>query len=148
MPTYILLISAGMLTRTPGAAPSQHQAWPLAASGGVEHLQDQGYATQISQGTVTLELQPRWEDGRLMIGIAATTHSGDLSEINLQRQVRLVVEGDSLAPEDTSALRGHHAETVVAFKLARRPQLFTVVIRDVPDEPLRILKWPASTPRP
>ena len=147
MLAYMLLIGAGMLAGTHVMARSESLAGPpQAASGGGGRSQEQGYATQTSQGAVTLDLRPQWEGGRLVIGIAATTHSGDLSQISLQDQVRLVVEADTLAPVETGALRGHHGQASVAFRLAGKPQRFTVIIRDVPDEPLRILKWPAGPP--
>lgn len=155
MLAHVLLIpiSAGLVAGTPttrwGIPPVPGRPTPAE----VRTPQERSYPSQKSQGAVTLDLRPRWQDGhlaagRLLIDISATTHSGDLRQINLRRQVRLVVEGDTLDPQETGSLSGHHAVATVEFQLAKRPGQFIVVIRDVPDQPLRSLTWPEATPRP
>ncbi len=126
------------LPATPAAIPTR----PPSHAGEEAAAQEATYPSQVSQGAVTLELKPQWDGSRLLIRIGATTHSGDLSEINLREQVRLVIGADSLVPQEATALKGHHSEATVTFRLARRPERFTVLLRDVRDQPLRVLTWP------
>lgn len=106
--------------------------------------QDTAYSSQTSRGTVTLEVRPAWKDGGLEVHISANTHSVDLSTLDLKDLARLVVGDTALSPESAGALSGHHAETKLLFPLEERPESFAIEIRDVPDVPLRVLKWPEA----
>jgi hypothetical protein len=110
--------------------------------------QDTTYATQVSEGVVTLELSPRWEDTLLVIEIRANTHSVDLSAIDLSDQVRLIIDDQEVTPVEAGSLSGHHAQATLAFPLARRPTRFTLRIVDVPDVSPRVLSWPQSEGAP
>lgn len=93
---------------------------------------------------MTLDVQPRWEDGTLLVDIRANTHSVPLGSLDLTAQVRLIIGTDSIAPNKAGALSGHHGSTTLESGLDSRPAEFTIEIRDVPDVPLRTLIWPAG----
>lgn len=99
------------------------------------------YERQESPGVVTLEVQPTWDGESLVFDIAANTHTADLSEIRLARQLTLSVDGRSLEPDSAGELQGHHGQTRITFRLPERPDSFALVIRDVPDVPHRQLTW-------
>jgi hypothetical protein len=114
------------------------------AAAGTAHAQDVGYARQSSPGRVTLDVQPVWRDAGLVVEIAANTHSVDLSGIDLAKAVRLRVDGKEVDATSATTLRGHHARGSVTFALAEAPQAFQITIRGVPDQPERVLRWPAG----
>lgn len=114
-----------------------------------DHLptaQDSVYAVQVSEGEVTFDVQPRWEDGALFVDVEATTHSMPLESLDLTAQVRLIIGTDSFAPDEAGELSGHHGSTTLEFRMESRPAEFSIEIRDVPDVPLRTLTWPAVEP--
>jgi hypothetical protein len=133
---------AATLAPTPHAIAAAIPTEPPSHPGKQAATQEATYPSQVSQGAVTLELEPQWDGSRLLIRIGATTHSGDLSEINLREQLRLVIGTDSLVPQEATALRGHHGRATATFRLGRRPERFTLLLRDVRDQPLRVLTWP------
>ncbi|NIM50942.1 MAG: hypothetical protein GTN78_24405 [Gemmatimonadales bacterium] len=140
-----LLVGGGALLSLAAPLETASSAIPPAMTGAVAHSsQDTAYATQISEGEVTLELEPRWEDSVLVVEVRANTHSVDLSGINLREVARLVVDDTSVTPVEAGSLSGHHATAKLVFHLAERPTSFAIEIRDVPDVPLRLLKWPAG----
>lgn len=102
------------------------------------------YEAQESAGTVTLELQPRWADGVMLLEVSANTHSVDLASLDLAGDVRLVVDEVEYAPVEAGSLSGHHARATLRFEVPNRPASFRLVIQDVPDFPLRLLSWPAG----
>ena len=106
--------------------------------------QDTTFATQTSEGEVTLELEPRWRDGEFVIQVNANTHSADLSAVNLLEQTRLFIGDRELTPSEAGSLTGHHATATILFTLDERPTTFTIEIRDVPDVPVRRLTWAPS----
>lgn len=106
--------------------------------------QDTTFATQTSEGEVTMNLQPRWRDGEFVIEVEANTHSVDLSAVNLLKQTRLFIGDRELTPSEAGSLTGHHATTTILFTLEERPTTFTIEIRDVPDLPVRRLTWAPS----
>lgn len=102
------------------------------------------YEARASQGQVSLDVQPEWRDGRMVIALSANTHSVDLSTIDLSESVRLLVGGMEYAPVEAGALSGHHAKATLTFAVAVRPDTFGLRIRDIPDIPERLLEWPQS----
>jgi hypothetical protein len=106
--------------------------------------QDTTFASQKSEGEVTLELEPRWRDGEFVIEVEATTHSVDLGAVNLLEQTRLFIGERELTPTEAGSLTGHHATATILFTLEARPTTFTIEIRDVPDQPVRRLTWAPS----
>ncbi len=103
--------------------------------------QDTAYAKQTSEGEVTLEVWPQWQDGVLVVEVKANTHSVDLSGVNLMEQVRLTVNLTEVTPTRAGSLGGHHAVATLVFTLQERPESFTIRIRNVPDVPVRVLSW-------
>ncbi len=108
--------------------------------------QDTAYAKQTSEGEVTLEVWPQWQDGVLVVEVRANTHTVDLSGVKLEDQIRLTVDDTEIIPPQAGSLGGHHAVARVVFPLEKRPEFFTIRIRDVPDVPLRVLTWPTAAP--
>lgn len=102
------------------------------------------YAPQESAGEVTLSLAPRWSDGKLVVLLAANTHSVDLAQIDLGQALRLVVNGETIAPSAADSLKGHHARARVVFPVPREPSQFTLEIRGVPDVETRTVQWPVK----
>jgi hypothetical protein len=134
-------------------------AVPVAAAGStISHVQDRNvvkgfrqdttYATQTSRGEVTLELQPAWRNGVLEVAVSANTHSADLSLLDFKTLARLIVNDESIAPDEAGELSGHHGTTKLVFRLDQKPASFSIEIRDVPDVPLRVLKWPTAADTP
>ena len=109
--------------------------------------QDTTYVKQTSEGEVTLEVWPQWQDSVLVVQVTANTHSVDLSGVNLGEQIRLTVEHAEIVPTQAGSLGGHHAVATVVFPLEKRPDFFTIRIQNVPDVLLRILTWPAGRMR-
>lgn len=126
----VFLVVAG----GPGTARAQSSGAPGGQGG--------GYPPQISDGRVTLELAPRWEDSVLVVRVSANTHSVALAELKLGELMRLVINEKEIAPVRAGTLSGHHGSADVVFRLASRPAAFSVRVRDVPDVPLRVLSWP------
>lgn len=102
------------------------------------------YEAQVSKGEVELEARPEWSEGRMMFDLSANTHTVDLGALDLTKAIRLVVGQQEYAPVQTGSLGGHHARTTVVFEVPQRPARFDLVVRDVPDVPLRRLTWPAG----
>jgi hypothetical protein len=101
------------------------------------------FATQTSSGTVVLEVTPSWTaEGRLVVTLAANTHSGDLGSLNLLEAVRLHVDEIEYAPAEAGSLSGHHAQAKIVFTLPEPPSAFRLEIREGPSVPARVLKWP------
>lgn len=103
---------------------------------------DTTYASQQSEGAVTLEVTPRWQEGILTFEFRANTHSVDLSAVRLLDQVKLIVNETPLSPAEAGDLTGHHATASVVFLLDQRPAAFGLEIRDVPDVAVRRMTWP------
>ena len=143
LPTILLM---GIAIASPTAqagmdVPLAQTSTPLVVA------QDTGFAKQASVGQVTLELEPRWQDGAFVLDIRANTHSVDLGGIKLEEAVRLIIGETSIAPTEAGSLSGHHASASLVFPLAKRPTSFTIEIRGVPDVPVRTLRWPPHPPQ-
>jgi hypothetical protein len=108
--------------------------------------QEPVYARQTSQGEVVLEVQPRWEEGVLLFEITANTHTVELGGVDLLKSTRLLMGADTLAPVSAGSFKGHHASVTVRFEIRNRPEKFDLEIRDVPDVPVRVLRWPPPRP--
>jgi len=100
------------------------------------------FQPQESAGEVTLSLAPRWSDGKLIVLLAANTHSVDLAALDLKQAIRLTIGENTIAPSAADSLSGHHARARVVFPLATAPEHFAIEIRGVPDVEVRVLHWP------
>ena len=119
----------------------------MVATGGpaVAGAQIPGYPQQVSDGAITLTLEPQWQDTALVVVVRAEVRAGsggDLRGISLIDQVMLMCERQTHQPFAASPLSGRKALAWVAFRLPRKPVSFALSIRDVPDVPLRIIRWP------
>ncbi|MFV1988529.1 MAG: hypothetical protein ACC682_14725 [Gemmatimonadota bacterium] len=141
-----LYTTALIVTASTIAVPVSGQT-PESTPRSPSHLvapQESGYASRTSEGEVTFDVQPRWEDGALFVDVEANTHSVPLESLDLAAQVRLVIGTDSFAPDEAGELSGHHGNATLEFRLESRPEEFTIEIRDVPDVPIRTLTWPVA----
>ncbi len=140
--TYNALVHGALiaLLATPGTATAISRAVQAHFS----PARDTTFASQTSEGEVTLELEPRWLDGELTIEVTANTHSGDLGAVNLLEQTRLLIGDTQIIASEAGSLSGHHATATILFVLDERPESFAIEIRDVPDVPVRRLTWPPS----
>lgn len=106
------------------------------------------YETRTSPGQVSLDVTPRWEDGSLIFEISADTHSVDLGGVDLSRSVRLLRGDHAIEPSSAGSLAGHHARAEVVFELDARPEQFSLEVREIPDVPVRTLRWPEPNTPP
>jgi hypothetical protein len=70
----------------------------------------------------------------------------ELGGVDLLKSTRLVLGADKLAPVSAGSFKGHHPSMTVRFEIRNRPERFELEIRDVPDVPVRVLRWPAQRP--
>jgi len=131
--SWMLVVGAAVFALAVPALAAPHPALVVA---------DTTYASQSSAGEVTLDVQPRWAEGKLVLDLSANTHSVDLSGLDLTASIRLEVGEATITPSEAGSLDGHHARASVTFVLEAAPAQFSVVIRDVPDIPVRTLTWP------
>lgn len=117
--------------------------WPGAVAVSAQEMEAATtYEARTSEGQVSIEVQPEWRDGRMVVSLSANTHSVDLSALDLTESVRLLAGGMEYSPVGSGALSGHHAKATLTFALAVRPDTFKLRIRNVPDVPERMLEWP------
>lgn len=110
-----------------------------------QSVQQRAYVQQKSTGLVTLEVTPSWNGSALVVEFTASTHSVDLSKVDLRAQTQLIVNGKKIQPDSSSGgLTGHHAKLVLEFRLAAPPERFSLEIRNVPDIAVRVLDWPPT----
>jgi len=138
--TALIVVTATIAVPASAETPT-HTQRPLSD---LVASQDSTYPAQTSEGEVTFEVQPRWEDGALFVEVTGDTHSIPLESLDLTAQVRLIIGADSFAPDEAGELSGHHGSTTIEFRMESRPAEFSIEIRDVPDVPLRTLTWPAG----
>jgi hypothetical protein len=101
-----------------------------------------GFSTQAVGSSVSFELTPsHLDDARLSFELRATTHSGDLSEVDLKKAMTLVVGGEAIVPSKVPTLSGHHDGGEITFELKSRPEHFGVRIRGVRDMGELSLDW-------
>ena len=109
------------------------------------------YAKQVSPGVITLEFEPEWQDTALVVVVRAQVRAGsgiDLRGIDLREQVMLMCERMSHQPFAAGTLSGRKALAWVAFRLPQKPKSFALSVRDVPDVPMRIVRWSDVTLTP
>ncbi|MEE8433704.1 MAG: hypothetical protein V3S64_02850 [bacterium] len=74
--------------------------------------------------------------------IRVDTHSGDLSKIDLKRQLLLMTGGKTLSPTTSVRLGGHHSGGKLFFALQRTPERFEIVIGKVGSMGELTFRWP------
>jgi hypothetical protein len=113
------------------------------SGGGSSTSAPRSYQTRSNEGEVALELTPQvLADGTLKISVRATTHSGDLAELNLANALALNAEGKTYRPVSATPLAGHHASGSVTFALARIPDSFVVTVTGVRTMATLKFEWP------
>jgi len=100
------------------------------------------WQTQKSESSVSIDLTPKNFDGKnLVIAINVNTHTVELSQFDLKELTLLETEGKTFSPITAPQLTGHHSSGELTFGLDKKPKEFTVVIKNIPDVPLRIFSW-------
>ena len=100
-------------------------------------------ATRRNEGAIRFQLTPRGvEDGHFRVDIRVDTHSGDLSNLNLKKQLRLKAGGRSYSPVTDVRLGGHHSGGTLIFPLKEAPERFEIVILAVGTMGDLTFKWP------
>ena len=101
------------------------------------------YKTRSNRGEIAFDLTPREPaNGRFTIDIRATTHSGDLADLDLSRIVALEAAGKTYRPASATKLSGHHASGSVTFDIASVPDRFTVKMTGVRNMGELRFEWP------
>lgn len=125
-----------------GAAITVGLGLPLWSLGAVA-TRDPRLATKTAGADVVISLTPKKvKKGRFLFDLAADTHQGELADVDLRSNTRLLVGDRVLAPVEVPTLRGHHARGRLAFELEEIPDRFSVVIRNVRSEPELRFDWP------
>lgn len=123
----LLLLSALLLT---GTALAAEPAW-------------RDNPERSNEGDVVFSLTPRGiSGGRFRVDIVITTHSGDLSQLDLRQAMTLRVGGQTLHPVKAPSLRGHHARGRLEFELAELPETFQIAIAGVDGMEEITFRWP------
>jgi hypothetical protein len=123
----------------------------MPAVGTAQASSPSSYGKQVSAGQVTLEIEPQWQDTALVVSVRLKVREGDLGKmgISLQDHMMLTADRQTYAPTGaTGQLAGRQSVMMVAFKLPKKPTSFALSVCDVPDVPVRILRFsePALTP--
>lgn len=101
------------------------------------------YATRTSRGNISYDLTPRLLDGgQLVVEVRATTHSGDLAELDLGALMSLEAGGKTYRPVAATALRGHHALGKVTFRVDAKPERFVITIGPARGMGEQRFEWP------
>ena len=80
-------------------------------------------------------------DGKLQFGMAANTHSVDLSQYNLMELTTLEYNGKAIKPISAPQLSGHHTSGNVIFNAGSDLKNFKVVIKGIPNVEERAFEW-------
>ena len=130
---FIGLLSLGLLATPGGGNANAEQA-------GSPWGDD---PSRRNDGPIMFMLTPKGiEGGQFHVEISVNTHSGDLKNLDLNRQVRLKIAGRSYAPIGRVRLRGHHAGGTMVFPLQDAPQQFEIVILAVGTMGDVTFQWP------
>ncbi len=100
-------------------------------------------ATRRNEGPIMFQLTPKGVEGEhFRVDIRVDTHSGDLSELNLKKQVRLKAGGRSYSPVTNVRMGGHHSGGILVFPLKEAPERFEIVILAVGTMGDVTFQWP------
>ena len=95
-----------------------------------------------SESTVTVDLTPKFENGKLYVDIEINTHTVDLSQYDLKDIVALEFEGKSIKPVSAPKLSGHHNSVQLIFDVGKELSNFKIIVKDLPDIQERVFEWP------
>ena len=95
-----------------------------------------------SESTVTVDLTPKFENGRLYVNMEVNTHTVDLSQYDLKDIVALEFEGKSIKPVSAPKLSGHHNSVQLIFDVGKELSNFKIIVKDLPDIQERVFEWP------
>lgn len=137
---FVVLLNLVLVSCT----TQQHQpTLPILSPSSVPEPQQDKSLTKTSEGEVSVELTPgKYSNGVFNVHYALNTHSVDMSTIDLQQQVTLVVDGKSYSPQNKPVLSGHHTSGELEFQVALKPDTFEIVVVNVSDVSERRFVWP------
>lgn len=93
-------------------------------------------------GDVAIELTPLGvSDDGMAFDVKMNTHSVDLSQHDLTKQAFLVIGERSIQATTAPALRGHHVYGTLLFPVTKKPDMWHVVIKNIPAVEERIYSW-------
>jgi len=93
-------------------------------------------------GDVLIELTPSgFSGGTLRVGIAANTHSVDLSPFDLMKITTLVYGSSSIKPASAPQLSGHHSSGEIVFNAGKELNSFKIIITGIPAVDERVFEW-------
>ncbi|MEM3126608.1 MAG: hypothetical protein QW331_00870 [Candidatus Woesearchaeota archaeon] len=109
-----------------------------------KHVCVTDFEQKTSEGLVTIDLEPVGCNENIMsFDFSMDTHTVDLSEIDLQAQTELIINGKTYRPMEKISLAGHHNSGQLKFKINDPPPTrFSVVIKNVSDVEERTFEWP------
>lgn len=108
-----------------------------------EISQEPEFARKSSESTVTIDLEPhQYQNGVLDIDIYLNTHSIEMSQFDLKKQVKLVMNNQEYYPVDAPSLSGHHNSGTLRFEIPEEPSEHKIIITGIPDIEERVFEWP------
>lgn len=107
-------------------------------------IEDAGtLSTKSSRGDISFELTPKVQaDGGLVVEVRASTHSGDLADLDLASLLSLHADGKTYRPNAATGLRGHHSSGTVTFAPEDKPEQFSITLASVRDMGEQRFEWP------
>lgn len=93
-------------------------------------------------GDVSVELTPiEVSENKVRVGIAANTHSVDLSQFDLKQITTMEYDGKMVNPVIAPVLTGHHSNGELVFDVNKKASSFVIRIKGIPKEEERIFRW-------
>jgi len=105
-------------------------------------LEQESFARKSSESTVSIDLEPhQYENGVLDIDIYLNTHSVEMSQFDLKKQVKLVINDKEYYPVEAPLLSGHHNSGTLRFEIPEKPDTHKIIITGIPDIEERVFEW-------
>ena len=95
-----------------------------------------------SESAVTVDLTPKFENGKLYVNMEVNTHTVDLSSYNLEDIIVLEFENKKIKPVSAPELSGHHNSVQLIFDVGKELSNFKIIVKDLPDIQERVFEWP------
>ena len=93
-------------------------------------------------GDASIELTPlSFDNGRLIVALAANTHSVALDKFDLNKITTLEYANKIIKPSSVPSMSGHHVNGQLAFDVGDAMNGFTIKIDGIPKAEKRIFEW-------
>ncbi len=137
---YVLLVFVAIL-----AIASLYNFFSISNAIQTTNTKASGFKTissgDTSEGNVAIDLTPRFSNNKLIVDIAANTHSVDLSQFDLLKIMALEYNGKTISPTSAPKLSGHHASGEIVFDVKEKLTSFKIMITGIPLQNKRIYNW-------